>query len=259
MLIINWPIVLVVTIALYLMIILTLPFGTLSTSLLFLLISFWSRLPGVGMPIHYLIIYATDLVDFFSLIIAVNIGGPAGAVFSLFANISSRVAGVFPTWKLTMEDAFGQVISCLLIPFIHKALGGDIFLSMIIYSVIRIIVVLPINFYTAGMPLPQYAIEAGIAIASLIAVNSMYAKFLGGYFDSLLQRGVQFSWTLFFFATAVILIFYVSVFGRSKRPAPFSITKIIKGRVKKSREKKRKKSPQDNSEIKEMENIKRSI
>ena len=79
----NWPIIIVTTITLYALTILTLPFNAIyATILLFSLISFWSRLPGVCIYEPVSIIYLMDFVDIFSIIIAIYIGPAQGATFS---------------------------------------------------------------------------------------------------------------------------------------------------------------------------------
>lgn len=46
------------------------------------------------MPHLFYILYLADFVDFFSLIVAVNVGGPIGAVFAFSMNMVSQMCGV---------------------------------------------------------------------------------------------------------------------------------------------------------------------
>lgn len=217
MLAVNWTLVIFTTVILYVGIFLMLPFNTVyATIILFGLISFWSRLPGGGLPQPYNILYFTDLVDFFSLIIAVNVGGFAGGMFCIAANAWAKVCSVYPGWDLVGEDIAGQFVVCLIIPFVHVWLGGDIFISMMAYTILRIAVILPfdalLSFTLYGHNIISWTTSVTINCGALFIINATYAKLFGKYFDSLLIKGVSFSWSLLLIATVVILIFSIFVF-----------------------------------------------
>lgn len=202
---IQWKMVNFVTIILYIIIIISLPFSqTTSTLFLFALIAFWSRLPGVGTPPPGEWLMLLDVVDVFSMIIAINIGGLQGAVYSIVINIGSRLVGNFPGWIVVMKDAIAQFIVCLIIPYVHIITGRNILVTIIWYSILRLFVMLPMRFFYAKYPLPQALFMMTVGGIALGFVNSFYASLFGGFFDRLLQEGVKFSWTLFIFATLVI-------------------------------------------------------
>ena len=93
LLMLNWPLVLITTGVLYVAIILSLPFSKVNATLfLFALIGFWSRLPGVGMPHPFFILYNMDFIDVFSIIIAVNLGGPTAALFSISIGLGKKTS-----------------------------------------------------------------------------------------------------------------------------------------------------------------------
>jgi hypothetical protein len=237
--------VLFTTVVLYAGILIALPFNPIyATIFLFTLMAFWSRLPGVGIIDPSYILYLTDFVDLFSLIVAINLGGFYGGLIALFGNIVPRFCGVYPMWYMVIEDAIGQFIVCMVIPLIHVAMGGDIFVSMIIYTILRIILILPVDFFLYPGSKVQWIIEIVVGMVGLFIINGFYAKSFGLFFDGLLAKGVQFSWPLFFFVTAIILIFYITLFGRSKK-STFSIKNTVTGIIKKHKKKKQ----QDNSAI----------
>jgi len=180
------------------------------------LIGFWSRLPGVGMPSPFYVLYLLDFVDFFSLIVAVNIGGFQGAVFSAFLNLVSRAAGIFPTWLGVAKDTISQFVVCLIIPYVYLATGGDIFMSMVWYSVIRILMFFPLRLLPSTNSFPQFLIEMAGGGTAVLVINAAYAKLFGNFLDNLLERGAQFSWVLFIFATVVIIVFKIAFFGKTK-------------------------------------------
>jgi hypothetical protein len=253
----NWPLVLIYTAVLYVSMIVTLPFNqAYATIFLFQLIAFWSRLPGVGMPHPLYILYAADVIDIFSCIIAINIGGIQGAVFSLFGNIISRACGVYPSWELVFEDTISQFLTCLVLPFFHAALGGNIMVSIVVYSILRCIFAMPMDWFFYNVPRIQWFIEWTLGILVLFAVNVFYAKIFGNFFNDLLAKGVQFNWILFFFTTIVILIFYITVFGFSKSSNTFSVNQILRKVIKKT---KKKEVIKKDDQFEEMKRIKESL
>lgn len=262
MIFINWPIVLTTTGVLYILILVTLPFNpNLATVFLFTLIAFWSRLPGVGIAHPFLILWVADLVDFFSLIISINLGGPVGGLFSLFCNLLARLCGFMPTWRFTLEDAGTMFLACLIIPFVHPMLGSDIFVSMIVFTIIRAILLMPINFILYPGSLIQCAIEWVIGMSAILVINGAYAKLFGNFFNNLLAKGFHFSWILFLFVTLVIIIFYLSVFGRNDKQAKNfrkTVNKVIRKQVKKIRKKKDPK-PLFDDELEDMKRIKEQL
>ncbi len=218
MLAIFWPLVFAFTGICYSLLLLFLPFNqAAATVMLFAIISFWSRLPGVGIPHPFYVLYMADFVDFFSLIIAINVGGLTGGIFAFSINILSRLSGVYPDWITVSKDAIAQFFVCLIIPFIYIAIGGDIFLSMIWYSVLRMFMFFPLRILPNKYPFPQAVVNIILGGIGVLIVNAAYARLFGGYFDSLLQGGFRFNWLLFLFVTAVILYVGLKVMGRKPK------------------------------------------
>lgn len=260
MIVLIWPLVLVFTVVLYGLILITLPFNvTYATIFLFSLIAFWSRLPGVGIRDPSYIIYLADFVDLFSLIVAINIGGFAGGLIALFGNIAPRLCGFYPYWYMVLEDGIGQFLVCLIIPWFHVAMGGDILISMIIYTILRIVIILPVDFFICPYSKVQWVIEIIVGGIGLFVINAFYAKMFGGFLDGLLQKGVQFSWTLFLFASAVILIFYILVFKQSKESKSPKARNLFQDFIKiiRKKSKRKKKSRHQTDDINEMSEIRK--
>jgi hypothetical protein len=215
----NWPLVLTTTGILYLLIIISLPFSTVyATIFLFAIIAFWSRLPGVGMPPpFYFILYLADVIDIFSIIIAINVGAVQGAVFSLCLNIWSRLCGSMPPeWGGVISDSLGQFFACLLIPFAHVLLGNNIIYTVTAYTILRVIFVIPLDQIFYRVPWPRYILEMIIGVVLLFAVNLFYTKLFGNLVLNILNRGISFNWILFLFTTIIIIIVYLILFRHTQ-------------------------------------------
>ncbi len=212
---IFWSFVHAITLSLYGLVVLSLPFSAVAaTVFLFAILAFWSRLPGVGIPLPFNFLYLADLADFFSMIVAINVSGPIGAVFSLFSNLVSRAVGVTPDWHLVINDAISQAILCLVIPYVHAATGSNFILSMTIYTIARILMMSVLNviegFRSIFEQLPKTA-----AVGFLqVMINNIYMVFLGGIMSSLLENEANFSWPLFFSVTAIIFFSWLYLASR---------------------------------------------
>jgi hypothetical protein len=216
---IQWKMVNFITIVTYVLMIIILPFNqTTSSILLFALIAFWSRLPGTGTPPPGEWLILLDVVDVFSMIVAINIGGLSGAIFSLVTNMGSRVVGSFPDWITVLKDVISQFVVCLIIPFIHVIFGSNILVTTVWYSVLRLLMAFPLRLLYAKYPLPQAIVSIIGGGILLMLINGFYAGLFGNFFDNLLKDGVKFNWVLFLFATLVIFgtKFYFTKFKKPK-------------------------------------------
>jgi hypothetical protein len=217
MLNIHWPQVFVVTIVLYVLIIITLPFNEIRATLyLFALIAYWSRIPAVGIDSPGSVTYALDIVDVLAFLISINVGGAEGAAFQAAVNFVSRFAGVVPRWETVVKDALTQSVSCLLIPFILPMLGNDLVKGMIWYTSIRWVLFIPLRFVEpTPRPWPVFIYKFISIQTSTVLVNAFYTKYFGWFFDSLLKNGMHFHWGLFLFTTLVIFLAKTFFFGSS--------------------------------------------
>lgn len=201
---VYWPAVNRITIVLYALIILFLPFSpTISTILLFGLFSFWTRLPGVGTPVigWWLLIF--DTVDIFSILIAIHIGGFMGAIFSVIVNLSSAAIGKYTDWNMCTKDAIGQFIVCLIIPVIYQ-ITNNIFSTIMWYSILRAFMFIPMRFVYSVGPFPKFVFELVAGTLLLTTVNGVYAGIFGSLFDTIIKEGVKFNWFLFLIVSVVI-------------------------------------------------------
>lgn len=228
MLVLNWPVVLMSTVVLYGLIIVTLPFNALyATIFLFTLIGFWSRLPGSGVNDPTWILYCLDLIDIFALVIAINLGSIPAIIYVCIANTLPRLAGIFPPWQTVLYDSFSMSVALIFVPWIH-GITQDIFMSMMIFTAIRIVVCMPLSYIFYPRSFIVWITSWITAIVGVYIANGFYAKVFGGHFDKLMEKGATFDWLLFFIATMVILMFAITVFGFSPKKTGKKIIKVVR-------------------------------
>lgn len=203
-----WPLVNFVTTTLYILMLITLPFSRIySAVFLFALIGFWSRLPGVAIPSPLYILYLADFIDFFTVIITIHLGPMEGAVFSFSLNIVSRMCGNFPYWMGVIKDSAAQAIACFAVPLIYSLSGGNIVMTMTIYTVLRALLFFPMRIIPDGTSWVYFIFYDMIgATIAMTGINIFYAKIFGSYIDSLLQQGLKFNWMFFLIITAIIYV-----------------------------------------------------
>jgi len=260
MLALNWPLVLFTTLGLYVFIIITLPFNAIyATVFLFALIAFWSRMPGVGMPHPFYILYNADVVDIFTLIIAINLGPVQAVVFSLFCNYSSRMCGVYPDWAGVIQDSIYMSLFSFVAPLMSLMVGGNLILVILIYTIVRPFYFFFMNFLWPRSSMIERLITSIGAGFCIFLINAFYAKMFGNFFEGLLQKGVAFSWILFLFASIVILVFATAVFGFSPKKTGKNIGKNVMKMAKKRIKKEHHQGPRHDHELDEMRRIKENL
>jgi len=212
------PLVLVISAVLYGFTLLFIPFNpTAANVALFTLIAFWSRLPGNAFNDPTWILYCLDLIDLLSMVIAINMGGIYGGIFAAVTNIVPRFCGFYPAWMPVLYDAFAQFIVCLFIPLIHAATGGIVFNTMIYYTVLRVLILVPLSFVLYPRPLAQWLFEWVTSMFGIFFANGLWAKIFGEHFDNFLRSHSDFDWLLFLVASMITISFYIFVMNKNDR------------------------------------------
>ena len=121
-----------------------------------------------------------------------------------------------------------------------------------LFTLIRLPLFFLLSFIMPHRSLPAQIFHLTVGGIAVLIVNAFYAKFFGNFFTSLLYKGAAFSWTLFFIATIVIIIFSVTVFGISPKKVGKRIGKQIVHMTKKKQSK-----PKVNHE--DMDDLKKAI
>ncbi|PLW80474.1 hypothetical protein C0585_02150 [Candidatus Woesearchaeota archaeon] len=202
---IHWDLVKKTTISSYILLIIFLPLNPIwSTVLLFSIVAIWSRLPGMATPHIGDWILMLDLVDFFSMIIAINIGGVEAAIFSIIVNIGSKIMGEHGNWLLAIKDMIAVALTCMMIPYVHL-ITSNIQITMALFTVIRNLWFIPMQVLMPAVSWGKFWMLRIVWSSGLFVINNLYSRFFGEFFDGLLKTGVNFSWSLFLLVTSVLV------------------------------------------------------
>jgi hypothetical protein len=252
---VQWPIIIATTLVLYVLVILAMPFNmAMSTIFLFAIIAYWSRLPGVGIPHPFYILYQADVIDIFTLIIAIHVNPFYAVAFTVFCNLGSRAAGTFPSFQGVCQDAIIQSVIALIAPLLY-AITGNLVTVVGIYSVLRILGFIILGFIWPLRSIPVLFLEEMGAGVAVFIINMFYAKMFGSFFENLLMQGVGFNWVLFLVVTILIVIILIVVFGLS----PKEIGAKVVNNVAKRMIVREKKAEMKNDDIESFNEISRSI
>ena len=148
---------------------------------------------------------------------------------------------------------------CLYVIILNVVAGGDLVLVILIYSVVRPIYFFLMNFLWPRSSVIERLITSIGAGFCVFIINAFYAKLFGSFFENLLQKGVAFSWTLFLFASLVILIFAVTVFGFSPKKTGKSIGRKVVKIAKRGIRKEHGPNQEQDNEFNEMKRIKENL
>jgi len=175
-------------------------FPTLSVVLFFALIGLWSRIQCMTNPITK----DLEMIDFFSVMIALNVSAFAGAFYAggllLFSHFFSKIERP----RYAIYDSIALFIAALATPLIYSYLGGNLLLTMYAYSVIRYLVrgVFFLSLWAGELPglMPSILINIGIAYLT----NTVYVLLFGNYITKMFTQGFKIHWGFFLFAIFIL-------------------------------------------------------
>lgn len=167
--------------------------------ILFSIISLWSRIPGMAVPV----LRELDMIDFFMLVIGVNIGGPAAAAFGVANLWFSRIFGPFENLHYVGRDTFAFIIGGLTLPMFY-ALTGSLLWTILIFVTIRHAVRFA---QIALLDRDCFAEEFGVILASIplgYITNAIYVGAIGTFVLGLVASGLALSAELLLFTVGTL-------------------------------------------------------
>jgi len=200
-----WKPIKITSIIIYIVILLVFPFSSFwATIILFGLICFWSRIPCL------ISMFTKDLevLDFFTVMLAIHIGGLFGGLFGAAIMLFSRLFGPNEWYLYTIKDSICLLVGGLLSPLIFLWTGSAL-TTLYAFTIIRYVLYMILTILIE----PEFImLELGLCIAGIgvaFASNTIIMKFFEAPLASVIEHGVKFNFTLFIFATLVVGFFYL--------------------------------------------------
>ncbi|MBI2542641.1 MAG: hypothetical protein HYW24_00425 [Candidatus Aenigmarchaeota archaeon] len=203
--IVLWRPLYYVSIAMYISALILLPFSfTWSIITIFALISLWSRIPG---SILY-IFRQLALNDFFTFIVAVNIGGFVGGLFGVFSFLFSRIFLHDEEFLTDIYESIAIFSGALLVPLIVDYVGSVNITSFLIYEGILYFIYYSIVLLFHRDWISEELVELPFGIFFDFFMNGFFIVAFGSILSDLMSKGITSGWPLFIF-TSIILFFIV--------------------------------------------------
>tara|TARA_Y100000031_G_scaffold147949_1_gene183600 strand:- start:14703 stop:15527 length:825 start_codon:yes stop_codon:yes gene_type:complete len=169
-----------------------------------------------------------DLIDFFTVILAVHVGGLFAGTFGWVMMVFSRFFGPTEDMDYTIKDAFAFFFGGLLTPVFYALTNQNLLITMYLFTLIgRYGVYLLEDFiFTPGLIWRDLGlILAGVPLAYF--TNTILVSLFGESLDRLFETGLRINFGLLFFVTAGLVGFFVlsRVIERGERDTKSSIKK----------------------------------
>jgi len=173
--------------------------------LLFSIICMWSRIPCMISDFTK----DMDIIDFFSVLIAINVGGAFAGVFGMINLVLPRIFGPREYILYTIKDGICFFLCGLLTPFWYYVTDGNLLITMYMFTAMRytFYILLTLVIDPSQIGLETFMCAAGIPVAYV--TNTIYVTFFGKSLDNIFKKGLSVSWELFAFVTAVIIGYMV--------------------------------------------------
>ncbi|MBR9700162.1 hypothetical protein GOV09_06920 [Candidatus Woesearchaeota archaeon] len=204
---IRWKPLITTTIVMYILVLLFWAiYQPIATILLISILCLWSRVPAMVSWFTK----DTDVIDFFTVFIALNVGGLWGGVFAWTVFMFSRFFGPVEDFEYTIKDANAFFIGGLLTPFFFTITGGNLLLTIYFFTIFgRYAVYLfqDLVFTPAKIILDAGLILVGIPIAYFS--NTFLVTAFGDTLNDIFRTGMKVNIGLFLTVTGLVLFFFI--------------------------------------------------
>ena len=177
-----------------------------ATILMFSIVCLWSRVPAL------ISAFTKDLevIDFFTVYVALSMGGWVGGLFGAANMLFSRLYGPLEWPWYTVKDAISLFICGLATPIVYTWTGGNILITMYSFTAIRYASYLILTVFLEPGAL---MLEIGICSVSVfvaILSNTITVSIFGAVISSILDTGLQVNLTLIGFIIAILGLAFFS-------------------------------------------------
>jgi hypothetical protein len=217
---ILWKPLIETTIVLYLLVLLlAVVWQPAAMVLMFAIVCLWSRVPCMLSNFTK----DMDVIDFFVVFLAINIGGVFAGIFGMSIMLFSRLFGPGEMITYTIKDSIAFLIGGMITPFLYILGFKNILITMYLFTIVGrygVYVLQDFLFDQGAIFTDITYIAVGIPFAYFS--NTILIKIFGNSLNNLFETGLQFSFGLFFLITAFVVGFYL--FGKMLRHAEEEIS-----------------------------------
>jgi hypothetical protein len=201
-----WKPIKVVSVILYALIIIIFPFnGFWATILLFALICFWSRIPAM----ISVFTKECEVIDFFTVILALDVGGFFAGVFGASLMMFTRIFGPREWFPFTVRNTVGMFLGGVLSPLVYEMCGSTL-ITMYSFTAIRYVTLIVM----CAIFEPEFLmLEIGLSFTNGISAyisNTFLVTLFAKPLAEVVADGAVFDMKLFLIATLVIGGFYAA-------------------------------------------------
>ncbi len=187
---------------------LALPAPKLATLLLFGIVALWSRIPAM----MTMFTRDVEVVDFFTVIIAINMGGLVAALFGSLLILFSRIFGPLEDLDYTIKESVCFFVGAFFSLAVHN-LFGNVMWTMFSFTFIRYGFYPVLDLVTTPGKVWLTVIILVVSAPVAVISNLLLVNLFGDALDAIFAKGAVLSWELLLFVTAVIAgFFFVSKF-----------------------------------------------
>lgn len=168
---------------------------------LFFLIALWSRIPCL------ISTFTKDMecIDFFTVMLAINLGGATGGFFGFTAMLFSRIFGPEEWLPFTIKDAFSLLFAGIITPAMYYATGGNFIYTMYGFTIVRYVLYLVFTYFFEREAMMLELGYCAVGIVTAYITNTIYGLYLEPLLSPLFEEGVSLNWGFFFVMTLIIV------------------------------------------------------
>jgi len=163
--------------------------------------------------------YAKDLdvIDFFSVLIAINLGGIPAAFFAAFNLALPRFFGPVEPLNYTIKDSVSMFGAALFTPMWYSITGHSLLITMYMFTFHRYLhyIVLDLLFDQQSIGFDMSYCCIGLPTAYFM--NTIIVKVIGEGMDQMMKKGIVVSKEIFLFTTLIIILIYAIGEYKKKR------------------------------------------
>ena len=160
--------------------------------LAFAILGTWSRVPAM----FSLMAKDVEFLDFFTVMVAVNMGALVGGGFGILVFLFSGIFAKKEPFIYIVTDAICFLAGGLLTPFFFGLTGGNLLITMYLFTAIRYGLSI---IMTLATPQFMFLVLQLLAIGAIVAytTNTVMVVLFGDIISQLFQGGLGFNMQLF--------------------------------------------------------------